>query len=237
MRRLDLSLGVLADNLALDEALLLAADQSPAETLRFWRFPIPVVVLGRGSKIRDEVDVDFCQHHSIPILRRCSGGASILADPDCLMYSVVLNLDARPLLRNVDQAHAYVIGQLAAAVQLQRPEIRFQGTCDLTLDEKKFSGNSLRVARSHLLYHGTILQQVDPKLVGRCLRTAPRQPDYRQARSHEQFITPIAINASELCNDLAARYQVTVAMDDWPEAEMRTLSDTKYSTEEWTWRH
>jgi lipoate-protein ligase A len=237
MLRLDLSLNDAADNLALDEALLLSAEQGGDEVLRFWRFSAPVVVLGRGSKIREEVDINFCENNSVEILRRASGGASIVAGADCLMYSVVLDLVLRPNLRDVDQAHRFVIGNLAAAVERQRPDIRWQGICDLTVDAKKFSGNSLRVARNHLLYHGTILQKVSPQFIARCLKTAPRQPEYRAGRNHDEFVTAIDIDAGKLCDDLANLYGVSQKMRHWPESETKRLASEKYRCREWTWRH
>ena len=55
----------------------------------------------------------------------------------------------------------YVMQRVLAALQQQIPEVAFQGTCDLTWQNRKFSGNSLRIARGHLLYHGTMLYRVD----------------------------------------------------------------------------
>lgn len=237
MRRLDLTLDDPADNLALDEALLVSAERGGDEVIRFWRFTSPVVILGRGSKIRDEVEVEYCKEQSIPILRRCSGGATIVADRDCWMYSVVLDLIARPMLRSVDLAHQTVIGHLAHAVQTQRPEIRWQGICDLTLNSRKFSGNSLRVARNHLLYHGTIIEQVDHALISRCLRTPPREPDYRAGREHHEFITNIEIDTTHLRDALAAQYEAEQTLSDWPRDEMKRLSASKYNSPQWTWRH
>ena len=40
------------------------------------------------------------------------------------------------------------------------------------LSPRKFSGNSLRVKRTHLLYHGTLLYDFDLSLIAKCLRTA-----------------------------------------------------------------
>jgi lipoate---protein ligase len=237
MRRLDLSLDDPAMNLALDEALLVHAEQGGGEAIRFWRFDRPVVVLGRGSRIRGEVDLDFCERERIPVLRRCSGGASIVAGPDCLMYSVVLDLVTRPQLRSVDEAHEFVIGKLAMAVQSQRAEVRRQGICDLTLDNKKFSGNSLRIAKNHLLYHGTLLERVDRDLVQKCLATAPRQPAYRDGREHDEFITSIAIDPIAFCNNLAHLYGATATSDVWPSNETQALFESKYSQSQWHWRH
>jgi lipoate---protein ligase len=237
MRRLDLTLEDAWLNLAVDEALLDEAENGGDEVIRFWRFMKPVVVLGRGSRIHAEVDVGYCQRHDIPILRRCSGGASIVAGPDCWMYSVVLDLNARPALRNVDTAHQFVMTQLATAMKSQQPEVQLQGICDLTLGQKKFSGNSLRIARNHLIYHGTVLERVNLTLISNCLLTAPRQPDYRQGRDHNEFITAIDVDTRALSNAVAAAYQVTASRTAWPEAQALALRDNKYKTDDWTLRH
>ena len=46
----------------------------------------------------------------IPVLRRASGGAAIVAGPGCLMYSVVLRYAGREHLRLLDEVHRHVLG-------------------------------------------------------------------------------------------------------------------------------
>ena len=100
MDLLDLTLPTPAENLALDEALLDEAEGAvqSRETLRLWEPGDPMVVVGRSSKIADEVRVEVCHARGIPILRRSSGGSAIVAGPGCLMYALVLNLEERPAL-------------------------------------------------------------------------------------------------------------------------------------------
>ena len=224
-------------NLALDEALLTEAGGGQGEVIRFWRFDRTVVVLGRGSKRVDEVNVAFCEAHSIDVLRRCSGGASIVAGPDCLMYSVVLDLRLRPELRNVDVAHRFVMQKLASAITRQNVPVELRGICDLTIDGKKFSGNALRIARDFLLYHGTVLERVDPVLVQSCLRTAPRQPAYREGREHDAFVTSVPVDPIVLCDDLATSFGATGELPRWPVEPARELYGTKYGTDAWHQRH
>ena len=89
MQRLDLTLPTPAENLALDEALLDWAeeDTSDREFLRIWESPQPMVVVGRSSRIAQEVNTAECRERHIPIVRRSSGGAAIVAGPGCLMYA------------------------------------------------------------------------------------------------------------------------------------------------------
>jgi lipoate---protein ligase len=134
MRLLDLTLPTPAENLALDEALLEEAETSahPPETLRFWEPSDWMVVVGRSSRIDDEVHRDACREMGIPILRRVSGGAAILTGPGCLMYSLVLNCEIRPHLRAIGQAHSFILGTLAQALVPSVYEVCCQGISDLT---------------------------------------------------------------------------------------------------------
>ena len=83
MQQLQLTLSTPAANLALDEALLDAAetDESESELLRIWELPEYCVVLGRSSDAQIEVNLDACRQDRVPILRRSSGGGTILAGP------------------------------------------------------------------------------------------------------------------------------------------------------------
>ena len=75
MRLLELTLPSPAENLALDEALLLDAEDGAAgEVLRLWEYPRPVVVLGAGCRLRENVNEEACHADAVPILRRASGG-------------------------------------------------------------------------------------------------------------------------------------------------------------------
>jgi len=234
-----------AQQLATDEAVLNLADQNRlGPSFRVWQFRDPVVVLGRSSRIDDETDPLFCESHSIPILRRCSGGASVVGGPGCLMYSVVISLAQHPGLRKIDAAHDFVMERVSSAIARQRPDVIRRGICDLTVDGRKFSGNSLRVTRGHLLYHGTILHDADLDLVSGCLADAPRQPDYREGRDHRDFVTNLACDwqrlESDLCEVFHADQSQPMTDDDLPSAlqrEIERLLESRYLNDAWHRRH
>ena len=75
-----------------------------------------MVVVGRSSRVAAEVRLDACRELGIPVLRRPSGGAAVVAGPGCLMYALVLSYRLRPELRVVAAAHRWVLGTLAAAL-------------------------------------------------------------------------------------------------------------------------
>ena len=74
-----------AENLACDEALLEECESAEHPGfLRFWESPVHFVVLGYGKALEKEVFREECARLEIPILRRCSGGGTVLQGPGCL---------------------------------------------------------------------------------------------------------------------------------------------------------
>src|SRR5262249_21250461 len=98
---LDQSLPTLAENLALDEALLLDAETGGPEALRLWRCPAHAVVLGAGGRLADDVDEAACRADDVPIARRSSGGGTVLLGPGCLCFSLILRFDRDPALADL----------------------------------------------------------------------------------------------------------------------------------------
>jgi lipoate-protein ligase A len=223
-----------AENLALDEALLAAceAGEITADVLRVWESERPLVVLGRSSQAEVEVNLAECRRLQVPVLRRTSGGGTVVAGPGCLMVAVVLSLTERPELRAVDQAHRYVLERVAAGLAPLVPSVTLQGISDLALgsgaDQKKISGNALRLKRTHLLYHGTLLYDFDLALVERLLATPTRTPAYRRDRSHREFVTNLPTSREQLVAALRRIWQATKPLTDWPHERMAEIVRDKY---------
>lgn len=238
----DLTLETAAENVALDEALLDAAEASagPHEVLRLWEPATPMVVMGRASRYDVEVQASACAAAGVPVIRRTSGGATIVSGPGCLMYALVLSLEARPELRSIDKAHQYVLVRLSDALQPIAPGIARHGTSDLAYDAagqgglKKFSGNSLRVKRRHLLYHGTLLYDFDLPLIGNLLAHPPREPDYRAGRPHGQFVANLPATTSAALRDaLTNSWEPDDTLHAWPRERTAELVAAKYARAEW----
>ena len=235
MRYLDLTLPSAAENIALDEALLEEAEASgrPTETLRLWEPAEPMVVVGRSSRVDQEVHSDTCRQWGLPILRRVSGGTAIVTGPGCLMYALVLSHRTRPGLRAADRAHDFVLNTLVAALEPLEPSARCRGISDLAMGELKFSGNSLRCKRDHFLYHGTLLYDFPLELLDHYLAMPPRQPRYRDSREHQDFVANLSLEAAEIRRALSAAWDALEPCADWPRQRTARLVAEKYSRREW----
>jgi len=238
MKLLELTLETSVANVALDEALLeraeLASDSS--EVLRIWEPRVPAVVIGRSSPIDQEVNLDFCKANGIEVFRRCSGGQSIVTGPGCLMYAVVLDYRMRPELRMLEKAHQFVMGKMAAALESVSITTKLQGTSDLTLDGRKFSGNALRCKRNWLVYHGTMLCDFNLDLIAQCLGDPIRQPEYRSQRSHHEFLTQLPTSTTLLSSAIVKQWEATESLEEWPRGLTDRLITQKYGQSEWTFK-
>ena len=242
------------ENLALDEALLDQAeelfaareagepDRTPwlaehdGEVLRLWEAPTPFVVLGSSSKFQHEANVTACRDDGVPILRRASGGAAIITGPGCLMYGVVLSYHARPELRDLDAAHRFMMQTLSRALSIEGLTISVHGICDLVHEGRKFSGNSLRCKRTHLLYHGTLLYDYALPNIARYLGTPARMPEYRAGRAHESFVTNLPLPREKMVHALRQAFAAQTELPELPRARMQQLVKEKYSLASWTAR-
>jgi lipoate-protein ligase A len=235
MKLLDLTLLAPAENLALDEALLEAAETGELndDVLRLWEFPAPAIVVGRSSRVAEEIHQEAARAAGIPVLRRASGGAAIVAGPGCLMYSVVLKYEGREHLRLLDEVHRHVLSKVLSALAPLMPGAEHVGTSDLAVAGRKCSGNSVRCKRDHLLYHGTLLYNFDLTLIGRLLKMPPRQPDYRANRTHKSFVTNLALPSATLRQSLAVAFNAQQPLSSWPKDRTRDLATSRYSQDPW----
>ncbi len=227
-----------AGNLAIDEALLdyAEANEDHPELLRLWEPNQTMVVLGRSSPVEIETNRSYCEANQIEIIRRCSGGQTIVTGPGCLMYAVLLDYRRRPELRMLDRAHEFVIGKMKTAIQTLGIPVRMKGTSDLTFQGRKFSGNALRCKRNWLIYHGTLLCDFDLNLIAKCLGKPIREPDYREGRSHLEFLTQLPTTTEKLREAIASEWSSGPRAESWPRELTTNLMQLKYQQDEWNFK-
>ncbi len=240
---LDADPDTVEEQLALDEALLEEAHAATAKTtvVRTWMAREPVVVVGSSSRLEDEVDVDACRAAGVRIVRRPSGGLTVLLGPGCLMWSVVESFpEAAP---PIEQIHARMLDPLCAALSRIVPTaggVVRRGSSDLVVAGdtglRKISGNALRVKRHGVLYHGTLLDDFDLGLVSRILRHPPREPDYRAGREHGAFLANLGLGTAALTAAVRAAFAPACSRSDWPRTRVAALVAERYARPEWTAR-
>ena len=237
MHFLDLTLPAAAENLALDEALLLAAEAGDSgEVLRVWEWPNPAVVLGSGCRIAEDVNESACVADAVPMVRRSSGGGTVLLGQGCLLYTLILNYQRDPALSDIRSSYRFILRCIARALAEGGAVIEQVGVSDLAIAGRKFSGSAQQRKRSFLLHHGTLLYAFELPLIARYLREPPRQPEYRGGRGHLAFLRNLPLDGQELKRRLGRAWAAESLLSALPVAETRRLAIEKYMSPGWTRR-
>jgi lipoate---protein ligase len=227
-----------AANLACDEAFLQQAEANgEEEVLRFWESPTYFVVLGYSRPAGSDANLESCRREKIPVLRRCSGGGTVLQGPGCLNYALVLRCEPGGPLATITETNRYVLGRnLCGMRNLRDAGADIRGQSDLALDGRKFSGNAQRRSARWVLFHGTILIDFDIERIGRFLPLPSKQPAYRNGRGHHEFLFNTGLNRERLKQDLCREWGA-LQTGDLPEGDaLRRLVLQRYSNAGWIYR-
>ncbi len=235
MQQIDLTLPTPEQNLAFDEALLdLCEEGYPHEILRFWEFSHYFVVTGYSNKISREVNVPYCQAAGIPILRRTSGGGTVLQGPGCLNYALILDIRRNAALENITRTNAFIMEKNASALsKASGRTFEVKGHTDLAENAVKFSGNAQRRKRQCLLFHGTFLIDFDMSLIEKTLAMPSLQPSYRNNRKHLDFVRNSGLARKALKEALRETWGAQELFTDIPQEKIDRLVQDQYGNPAW----
>ena len=236
MKFLDLTLPTPAANLACDEALLENCESgSGDETLRCWEPQNYFAVLGFANRAATELNLENCRRRHVPVLRRVSGGGTVLQGPGCLNYSLVLRIDSGGPTGSISSTNRFVMERHRGLLQklLSKP-VEVQGDTDLTLGDLKFSGNAQRRRRHFLIFHGTFLLDFGMGMIEECLRSPSKEPGYRRHRSHAEFLVNLRIPAENIKAALRESWGAQALAESAP--DIRPLVAEKYGCDSWNFK-
>ncbi len=217
----DISLDDPQENLLLDDVFLsLAEDGLGEETLRFWESARDFIVLGRVCKPEEDLKAEAILNDNIPVLRRSSGGGTVIQGQGCVNYSLILSKED-PQVNDLRRSYQYILGKIVSALAQLKINAAYLPISDIVLkeNEKKFSGNAQKRGRRFILHHGTILYRFDLQKIEKYL-TIPRLiPEYRRGRGHLDFVTNIDVSLQELKKHVSRVFNVERAANILNESE------------------
>ncbi len=176
------------ENLAMDESFARAASAAGRRQLRFWWGGPPAVVMGFSERAEQVADLTACARYGVDLLKRCTGGGTVLQTGGVLNYSLIT-----PALDHLDLKAGYrqgtdIVCAILSAFGITGAQ---RGTSDVAVGDRKISGNAQARRWKALLVHGTLLVDFDFDLAEKVLLHPPREPEYRQGRSHREFLVTL----------------------------------------------
>jgi len=231
----DISFHTPDENVLFDDLLLMRMErEGGGGFLRFWESPIPFIVLGRISRQDEDLWLDRVQLDRIPVIRRSSGGGTVLQGPGCLNYSLIVPKDDDPEYADVNHSYRRILGKIIDGLAFEGLRVDFRPLSDMILlsatnEERKFSGNAQRRARHYFLHHGTILFDFNLKLMEQYLRIPEQMPEYRQGRPHSDFVTNMALPLTRIKKILMSAFGIESQDNRISTEEMVMLQSLKES--------
>jgi lipoate---protein ligase len=130
----------------------------------------PYVCVGYHQDARQEVDLDFCQAHGIPVFRREAGGGAVYLDGNQLFFQVVLRRDS-PLVQL--RKEAFYRKFLQPVIDVYRRigiPARYKPVNDILAGTKKISGSGAGEIADCIVFVGNLIIDFDYETMSRVLK-------------------------------------------------------------------
>ncbi len=175
-------------NLALEEYVF---DRMPTDESYFMLWQnINTIVIGKYQNTAEEINQQFVDEKKISVVRRLSGGGAVYHDLGNLNFTFIVDQDAAP-----DFNFKVFVQPVVGTLKELGVEAEFNGRNDITIDGKKFSGNSQYGKRGRLLHHGCIMLDSNLTSVADALRVKEAKFTSKNAKSVRSRVTTINDNA------------------------------------------
>jgi lipoate-protein ligase A len=155
-----------------------------------WQPEETVIVLGQSNSIESALYSDAVAKDGLRVTKRPSGGETVILTPSTIAFTVAKRF---PVMIPFKEYFKMVNSVVVAGMQeLGVGRLGSKGISDITIDNRKILGSSMRKVHDKLVYHAVLNLGENPAIFGRYLRHPRREPDYRAGRSHSEFVTSMA---------------------------------------------
>uniref|UniRef100_A0A0G4I2Q2 BPL/LPL catalytic domain-containing protein n=1 Tax=Chromera velia CCMP2878 TaxID=1169474 RepID=A0A0G4I2Q2_9ALVE len=193
------------DQLLLEEALYRTSSENWLLQNEGGGKRIPAIVLGISGKPSQWVNVEAAEKNRVPMIRRYTGGGTVYIDHNVVFSSFILDKTLcgvppfpKEMMKWSGNFYGRVFGterfrqQADDYAVLPRESLvkRGQGGGEdpSEAEWRKVGGNAQAFAREKVAHHTSFLWKLNDVAMQTYLPPPPREPKYREGRSHRDFL-------------------------------------------------
>ena len=240
-----------AMNMAIDQAVMEARREGRVHnTLRVYQWEPSAVSIGYFQGIEEEVDLNACKKHGVDVVRRLTGAGAVFHDKKGeVTYSIIFGEGDVELPGPVKDSYPILCSGIVDGLERLGIEAGFRPINDIVVGEKKISGSAQTRRWGCILQHGTLLYDVDPRLMFTLLRVPNEKIRDKMIAAVEERVTSVrhetggivSIQEVEeaLIEGFANVLDMDVSSEDLSPGEMERaeeLARNVYASREWNFR-
>jgi len=250
-----------AINMAIDEAIMLRQREDALPTIRFYGWTNPSFSFGYFQKIQEAVDVQKCREQSVGLVRRPTGGGTVIHGWD-LTYTVALPLENPLVPENTLESYHVIHNCLIEGLREHKiraehysdktaADEKLRNICltnptkyDVLIEGKKVAGAAQRRTRGVLLHQGYIaLDMPSDEMMQLVSRYEDLSHYVTSSSTAINSIARSSLDRTEITKSIVSGFETVLKIklieEELNQNELDTVNkliEMKYGTDKWNFR-
>ena len=171
----------------------------------------PYVCIGYHQDLEQEVDLEFCRAHDIPIFRREVGGGAVFLDGNQLFFHLILKHDNPIAPKRIGAFYQKFLKPVIAVHHRIGLQVEYKPVNDLIFQNRKISGTGAAEIGDSIVFVGNLILDFDYETMARVLKI----PD---EKFRDKVKKTIEENLSTIRRELGAE-----RADQWDENTLNNM--------------
>ena len=233
--------------LATDEVLANRTGAGTSQhTLRLYTYQ-PCALVGRFQIIENELNLDYCAQHKIPVNRRPTGGGAIIMGEDQLGVALAIPGKADETYAHVRERMTQFSQGIISGLSTLGIHVEFRRKNDLEVNGKKIAGLGLhKTDTGGLLFHASLLVGLDVPYMLNVLKIPFEKITDKEISAVSERTTTVRLESNTsltidevrniIFNGYRDAFQLNIRKGDFTKSELNEvhqLEKNKYMDNDW----